>query len=614
MTYYSYPVAGAGNVTVYSGFAEGQFVNTAGDTMTGLLGLSGDPVAALNPATKQYVDSADSTLSGNLSSEIDTDVAAEAAARSAEIATVSGDLSAEIDTDVAAEAAARSAEIATVSGDISNEIDNDIATYSGYVNDEFIDSSFISASGALITGSGTDIVTLPLGAENKVITSSGGTIVWADPQAVAGSGILRINELTADPQYLVVGSGGNAFAISSTGDTHTFSIPVAGSGIVGGLLTNASQSIYGVKFIQNDLRLDSATLTKERALVLAATGYLSSSPVTSGELGYLSGVSSAIQTQIDAKQDHVITTSGDIVVGSGATAIRLGIGNEDEVLSVDANGMPEWASAAASSPVTTSGDIVVGSGATEIRLGIGSEDEVLTVDANGMPEWAASQGASVLTTSGDILTHSGDAEIRLPVGSEDQVLTVNAEGIPAWEAPVGDTTLTTKGDVLYYNSGNQRLAVAASGSVFSVDGDGLPKWGNPTASGFLFDSDWTPSMSSSEGSVSNLVVDNARFIHVGNICFFTIGIQFELETAAATWISFTLPISYPAAPGSVNSIGNGQCENGGNPAFGFSWINAGYGDKVARTYIDGFTQWTIGAGKRIKLTGHYITDANQAID
>ena len=39
-----------------TGLGTGVFVQKAGDTMTGLLTLSGDPTAALGAATKEYVD------------------------------------------------------------------------------------------------------------------------------------------------------------------------------------------------------------------------------------------------------------------------------------------------------------------------------------------------------------------------------------------------------------------------------------------------------------------------------------------------------------------------------------------------------------------------------
>ena len=85
-------------------------------------------------------------------------------------------------------------------------------------------------------------------------------------------------------------------------------------------------------------------LTTARALVSDGSGDVSVSAVTSTEVGYLDGVSSAIQTQIDAKQDSdsdltaiaaLAKTDGNVIVGngsawiaeSGATArTSLGIG------------------------------------------------------------------------------------------------------------------------------------------------------------------------------------------------------------------------------------------------------------------------------------------------
>jgi len=69
-------------------------------------------------------------------------------------------------------------------------------------------------------------------------------------------------------------------------------------------------------------------LTTARALVSDGSGDVSVSDVTSTEVGYLDGVSSAIQTQIDAKQasDADLTaiaalakTDGNLIVGNGST-------------------------------------------------------------------------------------------------------------------------------------------------------------------------------------------------------------------------------------------------------------------------------------------------------
>jgi len=69
-------------------------------------------------------------------------------------------------------------------------------------------------------------------------------------------------------------------------------------------------------------------LTTARALVSDGSGDVSVSAVTSTEVGYLDGVSSAIQTQIDAKQDSdsdltaiaaLANTDGNLIVGNGST-------------------------------------------------------------------------------------------------------------------------------------------------------------------------------------------------------------------------------------------------------------------------------------------------------
>ena len=69
-------------------------------------------------------------------------------------------------------------------------------------------------------------------------------------------------------------------------------------------------------------------LTTARALVSDGSGDVSVSAVTSTEVGYLDGVSSAIQTQIDAKQasdadltaiGNLAKTDGNLIVGNGST-------------------------------------------------------------------------------------------------------------------------------------------------------------------------------------------------------------------------------------------------------------------------------------------------------
>jgi hypothetical protein len=87
-------------------------------------------------------------------------------------------------------------------------------------------------------------------------------------------------------------------------------------------------------------------MTKARDIASAAPA---PSTVSATELGYLDGVSSAIQTQLDAKTaKSTLTTTGDIYYASSAnTPARLGIGSTGNVLTV-ASGIPSWAAPASS--------------------------------------------------------------------------------------------------------------------------------------------------------------------------------------------------------------------------------------------------------------------------
>ena len=85
-------------------------------------------------------------------------------------------------------------------------------------------------------------------------------------------------------------------------------------------------------------------MTKARDLANSAAAF---SAVSATELGYVDGVTSAIQTQVDAKIAKTLTsTTGDIIYASAAnTPARLGIGSSAQVLTV-ASGVPSWATPA----------------------------------------------------------------------------------------------------------------------------------------------------------------------------------------------------------------------------------------------------------------------------
>ena len=121
-------------------------------------------------------------------------------------------------------------------------------------------------------------------------------------------------------------------------------------------------------------------MTKARDIASAAPA---PSTVSATELGYLDGVTSAVQTQLNAKQ-AVVSGVNDTEIGylDGVTsAIQT---------QLDAK--------TAKSTLTTTGDIYYASSAnTPPRLGIGSTGNVLTV-ASGIPSWSAPASGGGMTS------------------------------------------------------------------------------------------------------------------------------------------------------------------------------------------------------------------------
>ena len=106
-------------------------------------------------------------------------------------------------------------------------------------------------------------------------------------------------------------------------------------------------------------------MTKARDI---ASAIPAPSTVSSAELGYLDGVSSAIQTQLDAKTaKSTLSTTGDIYYASSAnTPARLGIGSTDQVLKVS-GGVPVWATPAAGA-LTLISSTTIGTTVTSVTV------------------------------------------------------------------------------------------------------------------------------------------------------------------------------------------------------------------------------------------------------
>ena len=138
-------------------------------------------------------------------------------------------------------------------------------------------------------------------------------------------------------------------------------------------------------------------MSKARDLANAGTALTS---VSATELGYVDGVTSAIQTQLDAKlatatasstyiPKTLTTTTGDIIYASGAnTPARLGIGSTDQILKVS-GGVPAWATPAAAGSMTLLSTTTI-SGTTNIT-NINQTYKQLYIVGTGIKSSATSQ-------------------------------------------------------------------------------------------------------------------------------------------------------------------------------------------------------------------------------
>jgi len=182
-----------------------------------------------------------------------------------------------------------------------------------FVDDGVTFGSATNTSGNLILKSGT----------TTALTFSGADATIAGDLTISGDDLTMATNTSG---AALIGDGTNFNPVAISGDLTIGSDGTAaiGSGVVVNADVSSSAAIAFSKM---------ANLTTARALVSDGSGDVSVSDVTSTEVGYLDGVSSAIQTQLDAKQ-ATITGSATTIDTESLTASRAIISNASQKIAV----------------------------------------------------------------------------------------------------------------------------------------------------------------------------------------------------------------------------------------------------------------------------------------
>ena len=280
--------------------------------------------------------------------------------------------------------------------------------------------------GDILVGAGTSMFALPIGTNGYVLTSDNTAPFLVSWQPTSAAGITTLNGISAGLQYFATGTSGTGFNISSSGSTHTFNIPIAGSGSTG-LVSTLAQTFAGEKTFSSSLAVTDST-----ASTSTSTGALK---VTGGV-----GIGGSLFVSSSSNLSGVVVNTGVITTGAwaGSTITSLYGGTGQNTY--------------------TKGDLLAGTGATLSILPVGSNDYILAADSSAATglTWkaAASAGTTVIGTPSDGVYTDGfftDWTTNTTIANAfDDVSELLALIAPAKPGSITSTSLTTTSVPTYY--------------------------------------------------------------------------------------------------------------------------------------------------------------------
>ena len=256
----------------------------------------------------------------------------------------------------------------------------------------------VSFAGTITTPSivlGSTTITSTASELNLVDGSSAGTIVNSKAVIYGSSGEVNATTLqiagtsitsTAAELNVLDGYTGSVTELNYLDALHATGVTSTEFDFLDGVTSNIQTQLDAVpaSITGAATTIDTEDLTASRALVSNSSGKVAVSAVTSTELGYLDGVSSNIQTQLDTKvtSSGVTSVSGtDPIVSSGGTTPAISLKNDFLQNSSSAISTGTTTSFTASTYPTFISGQSVSAGNTTFTLTIGGSGQTLQMTA-----------------------------------------------------------------------------------------------------------------------------------------------------------------------------------------------------------------------------------------
>lgn len=413
-----------GNITVS---LDGRYVRIAGETMTGYLTLAGNPINANHAANKAYVDAIGTGVlpRGGANAATTTTLPTYIPTSTTLTGSVNGALPA-IDG------------VTLVNGNtilVKNEVSNQ---YNGF----YTVTNVGSAGAPYVLTRTSNMDTWDELPRSTIFIQSGSTQAGYTYYCTVSTG----GTLGTTPVTFEIFSIGSVYTAGAGIDITGNTISIDSGSIVNSMIS-ASAAIGLTKL---------AATTASRALVSDASGYIVAANTTAIEIGYLNGVTSAIQTQLNNKQPLDATLSAFSAIGGGRTGIIVlngvdsfttrtitGVTNRTAVTNGDGvSGNPTIdiaATYAGQSSITTLGTIATGvwQGTAVADAYIASSTNWNTAFNNMIVSAAFDTATGVITlTQQDAGTVTVDIDGRYLTGNQTITLSGDVSGS-------GTTAITT---------------------------------------------------------------------------------------------------------------------------------------------------------------------------